>query len=113
MENKKAVGDVFNIGTGKPTRIKELAEIMIKISNKKLEPEFAPAQIGDIRESYADITKATRLPGWEPRVSLEEGLRETMKYLRDALGGGMREYEGTCKCADSYLWTNPMQYIRI
>jgi nucleoside-diphosphate-sugar epimerase len=45
LENKKAVEDVFNIGTGKPTRIKEMAKMLIKVSNKKLEPEFAPAQI--------------------------------------------------------------------
>ncbi|MCG2727947.1 MAG: epimerase, partial [Candidatus Methanoperedenaceae archaeon] len=74
VENKKAVGDVFNIGTGKPTRIKELAKMIIKVSNKKLEPEFAPASSGDIRESYADITKAKKILGYQPGYTLEPGL---------------------------------------
>ncbi|MCZ7384077.1 MAG: GDP-mannose 4,6-dehydratase [Candidatus Methanoperedens sp.] len=75
IENKKAVGDVFNIGTGKPTRIEELAKMIIKVSNKKLEPEFAPASIGDIRESYADITKAGKILGYKPKYLLEQGLK--------------------------------------
>jgi UDP-glucose 4-epimerase len=75
MENKKAVGDVFNIGTGNPTRIKELAKMIIKVSNKKLEPEFAPASIGDISESYADITKAREVLGYRPKYLLEQGLK--------------------------------------
>ncbi len=75
IENKKAVGDVFNIGTGKPTRIEELAKMIIKVSNKKLEPEFAPSSIGDIRESYADITKAGKILGYKPKYLLEQGLK--------------------------------------
>ncbi len=78
VENKKAVGDVFNIGTGKPTRIKELVNIIIQISNNKLKPEFAPAQIGDIRESYADITKARKILRYKPKYLLEQGLRLCM-----------------------------------
>ncbi len=73
--NKKAIGEIFNIGTGKPTRIKELANIIINISNKNLEPEFAPASIGDIRESYADITKARKILGYKPKYLLEQGLK--------------------------------------
>jgi len=75
MENKKAIGEIFNIGTGKPTRIKELAEIIIEISDRKLEPEFTSAQIGDIRESYADITKVKEILGYMPRCTLESALR--------------------------------------
>jgi len=74
MENKKAVGEVFNIGTGKPTRIKELAEMIIKVSNKKLESEFAPSSVGDIGESYADITKIRKTLGYRPKYLLEDGL---------------------------------------
>jgi len=81
MENKKAVGEVFNIGTGKTTRIKELAEIMIKISGKRLEPEFASEQVGDIRESYADIKKAEEILGYKPKYLLEQGLKLYMSNL--------------------------------
>ncbi len=78
IENKRAVGEVFNIGTGRPVRITELANTIIKISNKNLEPAFAPAQIGDIRESYADITKAKKVLGYIPKYILEQGLKLCM-----------------------------------
>ncbi len=78
METQKAIGEVFNIGTGIPTRIRELASIIIKISNKKLEPEFAPALIGDIWKSYGDITKAKRMLGYKPKYLLEQGLKLCM-----------------------------------
>jgi len=74
MENKKAIGEIFNIGTGNSTKIKELAETIIEVCGKKLVPEFAPGMKGDIKESYADITKAKKILGFIPRNSLEQGL---------------------------------------
>jgi UDP-glucose 4-epimerase len=74
MENERAVGEVFNIGTGNPTKIKELAETIIEVCDKKLVPEFAPGLKGDIRESYADIAKAKKVLGYRSRYSLEQGL---------------------------------------
>ena len=75
IENKRAVGELFNIGTGKPIRITELANMIIKVSNKNLEPAFAPAQVGEIRESYADITKAKKVLGFTYKYTLEQGLK--------------------------------------
>ena len=74
MENRKAIGEIFNIGTGNPTTIKELAETIIEVYGKKLVPEFAPAMKGDIMESYSDITKAKKMLGYQPRYTLESGL---------------------------------------
>jgi len=56
----RSIGEVFNIGTGRPTRIKDLAETIIRISNKELEPRFEQVQIGDIRESYAEISRQSQ-----------------------------------------------------
>jgi UDP-glucose 4-epimerase len=78
MENRNAIGEVFNIGTGEPTRIKDLAYTLIRISNKKLKPQFASPQKGDIGESYADITKARRILGYKPKYLLEHGLKLCM-----------------------------------
>jgi len=78
MENKKVVGKLFNIGTGTPTKIKELAETIIKVCDDKLELEFAPGLKGDIRDSYADITKAQKLLVYKPKYLLEQGLKLCM-----------------------------------
>ena len=75
MVNRNAKGEIFNIGTGNPTRIDELAKTIIKICNIKMVPKFMNARIGDIRESYADITKARNILGYKPKYSLEKGLK--------------------------------------
>ena len=64
----------FNIGTGKVVTIKELANLMIKISRKNLEPIFGELPKGDVKSSQADITLSKNLLSWEPETSLEEGL---------------------------------------
>jgi len=64
----------FNVGTGKVITIKELADIMIKISCKPLEPVYDKLPKGDVKSSQADISLAQNLLCWTPETSLEEGL---------------------------------------
>jgi UDP-glucose 4-epimerase len=61
-ENRRAdsLHEVYNVGTGKPTMIKYLAEIMTRTSGLNLEPEFVESRIGDIKHSYADVTRIKR-----------------------------------------------------
>ncbi len=74
----------YNIGSGKPTTIKELADAIIKISGKnELRPKHEAPRPGDIRLSYADISKASNLLKWRPQTTLEQGLRElTQKAIK-------------------------------
>ena len=71
----KAASEVFNIGTGKPTTINELAQAIIELTVSKNEVHFEKARPGDIKNSYADISKAKKLLGFEPQVSLRSGLQ--------------------------------------
>ena len=66
----------FNIATEYKTSINELAEIMIKISGLDLKPIYDKPRKGDIKKSYADISRAKKLLGWNPDVNLEEGLKK-------------------------------------
>lgn len=83
INNDKAVGEIFNIGTGNKTMIKDLAEIIIKISDKELRPEFLPSRTGDIKDSCADITKARKILEWEPRYTVENGLKLCYNSVRN------------------------------
>ncbi len=76
LENEKTTGKIFNIGTGVPTSILELAELIISISKKDLSPTFIEPRMGDIRESYASIELAKELLGFSPSIKLEEGLKD-------------------------------------
>lgn len=77
-----AVGEVFNIGTGRETQLLELLEILGEHTGQKVEPTFAPARAGDIRRSYGDITRATKVLGYRPAVDLATGLGETFDWYR-------------------------------
>lgn len=71
----------FNIGTGRPTTVREIAEAVIRISGARLEPERAPLPPGDVRSSRADISRARELLSWEPRITLEAGLADTLHAI--------------------------------
>lgn len=64
----------FNVGTGKVASIEELANLMIKISGKSLDPVFDKLPKGDIKSSQSDISLAKKYLSWEPETSLEDGL---------------------------------------
>jgi UDP-glucose 4-epimerase len=66
----------FNIGTGIPVKIKDLAKIMIKIYEKDFEPIFQNALEGDVKKSQANTELAEKMIKWKSEIELEEGLKE-------------------------------------
>ncbi len=68
-------GTIVNVATGRATSVHELADTIGSILGTTVERELHPARTGDIRDSYADVTRARELLGWEARIGLEEGLR--------------------------------------
>jgi UDP-glucose 4-epimerase len=77
LENDAAVGKVFNCGTGQPTRIDELANYVIDLyGNKKLKTKLELERPGDIKYSYADISLANKVLGYQTKVGLRDGLQE-------------------------------------
>ena len=76
-------GEVFNIATSSRISLNELLATLKKIFNSNVEPIFKEARAGDVRDSQADISKATRLLGYKPTVSFEAGLRETVKWITE------------------------------
>ena len=73
-----------NIGSGKPTKIRDIATILAKILNKDIEAKITGEyRSNDIRHCFADIRRAHRLLGWKPRISLKTGLAELIKWSQD------------------------------
>jgi len=73
-------GEVLNIGTGKPTTVKQLCSLLQEIVHRKIPPCFGPPQPGDIKYDYADIKKASRLLSYQPQWDIEQGLAETAAW---------------------------------
>ncbi|MEM3834151.1 NAD-dependent epimerase/dehydratase family protein [Pyrobaculum sp.] len=72
---EKGAQGVFNVGTGRAVSIKELARVVMKLAGIGGEPIYASPRPGDIAHSVANIKKARGL-GWEPKITLEEGLAQ-------------------------------------
>jgi UDP-glucose 4-epimerase len=72
---KNCVGDVINVGAGVEVSINRLADVLTKLFNLHgIKFVYAEPRAGDIRRSCADLSKAERLLGYKPKVSLREGL---------------------------------------
>jgi UDP-glucose 4-epimerase len=76
-----ASGRIFNVAAGRPASVNELADTVARILGKPVEKVTAPPRPGDVRDSWADVGEARSALGFEPRVSLEEGLRLTVDSL--------------------------------
>lgn len=70
----------FNIGTGVGTSVIDLARLLQESAGSNAETEFAPRRPGEQQESFLDATKARRELGWEPMISLSEGLARTFNW---------------------------------
>jgi len=75
---KKAAGEVINIATGERTTINELVQKINRVLKTELKSLQSAPRPGDITESYADIAKARRLIGYEPKCDINDGLRLTI-----------------------------------
>ncbi len=75
-------GEIYNIGTGKSTSVRELFAILKDISGSNIEPDFEEAREGEIQEIYLNSTKALQELGWVPSVPLEEGLSLTYGWFK-------------------------------
>lgn len=72
----------FNIGTGRATSVKQIAELLAKGLGKSITPDIVGKyREGDIRHCVADISKAKQMLGYEPQVTLEDGLAELLTWL--------------------------------
>lgn len=73
----------INIASDATTSIKELAQIMIRLSGLSLEPIYENARQGDIEKSQADITLAKNLINWTPKTSLKDGLEKIFPKIKN------------------------------
>jgi UDP-glucose 4-epimerase len=72
---------VFNVGTGLETSVLELFDLCRRVAGAEMEPEMAPARLGELERSVLDTSLAKQKLGWTPQVELEEGLRRTWESL--------------------------------
>lgn len=75
-----------NIGNPGEMTIKQFAEHIIRITGTTSQMEFKPLPVDDPKVRQPDIGRAKRVLGWEPKVSFDEGIRETIEYFKGQVG---------------------------
>jgi len=83
VESAAAVGRVINIANGVRITLNNLLDNLKRLTGRiDVEASYEPPRAGDVRDSLADISLARTLLGYEPQVSLEEGLRPTIEWWK-------------------------------
>lgn len=81
MQAKKNFGgEVFNIAHGERTTVLEVKKLIEKYSGEKIDLEKRPARLGDVRHTHADVSKAKKWFGYQPKIKFEEGLKKTVEW---------------------------------
>jgi UDP-glucose 4-epimerase len=75
------VTGAFNIGSGRQTNIIELANLILKLTGHQMLPLYHPPKPGEIRHSFADISRAGEF-GYSPRHNLEQGIQQTISGMQ-------------------------------
>ena len=82
MQAERTEGEVVNVACGTKISINDTIAAINKALGTDVKPHYEPERAGDVRHSCADISLATKLIGYEPIVSFDEGLRRAIDYYR-------------------------------
>jgi len=85
IENSKAIGEAFLLPSGRGVSLNELADLIIKLSGSNSIKQYLPPRKGDLRRFVGSYKKAKEILGWEPKVTLEEGLRKEIEWVKKDL----------------------------
>jgi UDP-glucose 4-epimerase len=90
LDNPASYGQVMNIGTGQPTSVNALVDMVLSAFGHTRETynvNYHPAQQGDLRISAADVQRAYEILGWKPQVFAAEGMPATIEWARSLYAG--------------------------
>jgi len=88
--HEKTIGDVYNIGSGREISIGDLAQKIVDLIGKSVEivqdEQRIRPQKSEVERLLCNADKASKLTGWEPKYTLDEGLKETIEWIKDNMG---------------------------
>ena len=80
---KNVSGEVFNIACGERTTLNEMITMFGTCLNTNIKAEYTEPRSGDIKHSFANISKAKTLLGYQPKVTFKEGLKKTIDWYKN------------------------------
>jgi len=82
---EKGDGETLNVGTARPTTVRELFESMADILSYSAEPGLEPARKGELASNLLSHARTSEVLGWQPKMSLEDGLKTTIEWFKERL----------------------------
>ncbi|TAF28790.1 MAG: NAD-dependent epimerase/dehydratase family protein, partial [Oscillatoriales cyanobacterium] len=82
----ESVGEIFNIGGGSRVALAEVIQTMESIVDRPIRINYLESSKGDARDTSADASKAQKILGYQPQVSLREGLRQEWEWVQSLYG---------------------------
>jgi nucleoside-diphosphate-sugar epimerase len=82
LSDRRTIGGTYNLGSGVDHSVREIYAAIAALLGSPLEPRHAPDLPGEAQRTLADVSRARAL-GWTPRVGLAEGLRRSIRYIRE------------------------------
>jgi len=76
-------GEALNIGSGRRVTINYVIDVLKNLVNSNIEPKYIEPVKGDVKDTLANINKAKKIMRYEPKISLEEGLRKFVDWYKD------------------------------
>lgn len=86
--DQAAINQIYNIACGEQTTLLKMFNYLKEVAGSDLQAHHGPERKGDVKHSLADISKATKLLGYKPAVTVKEGLRRSMEWYRQQLATG-------------------------
>jgi UDP-glucuronate 4-epimerase len=72
--------EIINLGNNNPVKLSSLVDLIEKTLGRKINREFKPVQKGDVSITFASTEKAKKLLGWQPKVKIENGIKEEVDW---------------------------------
>jgi UDP-glucose 4-epimerase len=86
------VDEVFNVGTGVQTSLKELCQVVLGLNHSSLIPHYREARVvANVQARRATVEKADQMLGFKARVSLKEGLQQLINWRRSVKSAALLE----------------------
>lgn len=104
LDSDRRIWDAFNVGSGKPISVTEMAHVLARLLHKNIAPEILyKYRVGDVRHCFADISKIGREFGFTPRRSFEAGMAELIQWVATAKAPVNRSQESLAELQRSKL----------
>ncbi len=82
LEAEGIGGEAFNVGFGAPNSINQLFSYLKEIIKSNIESNYCPPRLGDVKKTHADIEKAKKIIGWQPKINFYDGLEKTVEWFK-------------------------------